>query len=292
MRINKYIALCGAASRRKADELIEAGKVKVNGQTVTQPGLDIDEANDEVTIGGRVLRPQEDRVYYMLNKPAGVISASSSDHGDKTVLDLIDDSTHRLFPVGRLDKDSEGLIFITNDGDFSYRLTHPKFNREKRYIAVLTGTVDEKDLKKLTKGVMLDDRVATANYVRLDKLLKDKSRVEIVISEGRNRQIRRMCEIIGHPVVSLKRVEEAGISLGDLKSGQYRALTPKEVRICLGKEKPADKSPRFPSKGRPGGRPVSARGKSGQKTGGKAKSHPDAKKGRDKDRGPEKKNDR
>ncbi|MCR4893322.1 MAG: rRNA pseudouridine synthase [Eubacteriales bacterium] len=233
MRINKYIALCGAASRRKADELIEAGKISVNGVRVTEPGMDIDEEHDEVTLKGKLLRPQEEKVYYMLNKPVGVISSAKADHGETTVLDLIDDSTHRLYPVGRLDKDSEGLIFVTNDGDFAYTLTHPRFNKGKRYLALLSGEVDEKDLKKLTKGVMLDDRLASANYVRLDKLIKGNSRVEIVISEGRNRQIRRMCEIIGHPVISLKRIEEAGITLGDLKSGSYRSLTAKEVRQCM-----------------------------------------------------------
>lgn len=233
MRINKYIALCGAASRRKADELIQAGRVSVNGVRVTEPGIDIDEEHDEVTVGGKVIRPQEEKVYYMLNKPVGVISSAKADHGETTVIDLIDDTAHRLYPVGRLDKDSEGLIFVTNDGDFAYTLTHPKFSKGKKYLALLTGEVDDKDLKKLTKGVMLDDRLATANSVRLDRMIKGNSRVEIVISEGRNRQIRRMCEIIGHPVISLKRTEEAGISLGDLKSGCFRPLTPKEVRILL-----------------------------------------------------------
>ena len=236
MRINKYIALCGAASRRKADELIEAGKISVNGVRITEPGMDIDVEHDEVTLRGKVLRPQEEKVYYMLNKPVGVISSAKADHGETTVLDLIDDRDHRLYPVGRLDKDSEGLIFITNDGDFAYTLTHPRFNKGKRYLALLSGEVDDKDLKKLTKGVMLDDKLAAANFVRIDKLVKGNSRVEIVISEGRNRQIRRMCEIIGHPVISLKRTEEAGIALGELKSGTFRPLTPKEVRQCMSEE--------------------------------------------------------
>lgn len=233
MRINKFIAGAGVASRRKADELVAAGKVKVNGVVITEAGYDVDEKNDTVTIGGKKLTLAEDKVYYMLNKPVDVISASSADHGDRTVIDLIDDKEHRLFPVGRLDKDSEGLIFITNDGDFSYVLTHPRFEKQKKYVAILKGEIDEKDLRKLTKGVMLDDKIAIANYVRLDKVIKGNSRVEIIISEGRNRQIRRMCEIIGHPVLSLRRIEEAGISLGNLKTGEYRALTDKEVKTCL-----------------------------------------------------------
>lgn len=235
MRINKYLASCGLASRRKAEELILGGKVVVNGNTIRELGFDIDEKHDKVYVNGTLAKLGSDKVYYMLNKPVGVISASSADHGDKTVIDLIDDKEHRLFPVGRLDKDSEGLIFITNDGDFAYMLTHPKFAKEKKYTAILKGMVDNRDLKKLLKGVMLDDKLATANSVRFLKDLKGNSLVEIVISEGRNRQVRRMCEIIGHPVLSLRRTSEAGVNLGELKIGEYRELTNEEVRMCMGK---------------------------------------------------------
>lgn len=233
MRINKYLASCGLASRRKAEELILNGKVVVNGNTVRELAFDVDEKSDKVYVDGKVVKLKSDKVYYMLNKPVGVISASSADHGDKTVIELIDDKEHRLFPVGRLDKDSEGLIFITNDGDFSYVLTHPKFSKEKKYTAILKGAVDNRDIKKLLKGVMLDDKLATANSVRFIKDIRGNSLIEIVISEGRNRQVRRMCEIIGHPVLSLRRTSEAGIDLGDLKIGEYRELTEDEVRMCM-----------------------------------------------------------
>ncbi|MBO4360268.1 MAG: rRNA pseudouridine synthase [Eubacteriaceae bacterium] len=277
MRINKYIALCGVASRRKADELIQKGAVSVNGARITEPGLDVDPERDIVTVRGKEIRPQEEKVYYMLNKPVGVISAAKADHGETTVLDLIDDTGHRLYPVGRLDKDSEGLIFITNDGDFAYKLTHPKFNKGKRYLALLTGEVDEKDLRKLTRGVMLEDGPASANFVRLDRLVKGNSRVEIVISEGRNRQIRRMCEIIGHPVISLKRTEEAGIPLGNLKSGTYRTLTPKEVRTCMS-ESAKEASPKKGGAPRSGGAAAETAHKNGAKKTKKAPGKVDNKK--------------
>ena len=233
MRINRYLASCGVASRRKSEELIISGKVKVNGVVVTDLATDINEEKDKVTVSGRPVQLKTGNVYYMLNKPAGVISASSSDHGDKTVIDMVDSMGRRLFPVGRLDKETEGLIFITDDGDFAYRMTHPKFEKEKQYIAVLTGNVDDRDIKKLSKGVLLDGRNANAKAVRKIENLNGDSLIDITISEGRNRQIRRMCEIIGHPVKSLKRIREGSISLGNLGVGEYRELNASEVKRCL-----------------------------------------------------------
>ncbi len=236
MRINRYIALCGASSRRKADELILSGKVELNGVTVNEPGIDINEKKDTLKVNGVLLKPSEEKVYYILNKPRDVLCACVSDHGEKTVVELVNDE-HRLFPVGRLDKDSEGLIFLTNDGDFAYKLTHPKFEKSKKYLALLKGSVDDKDLKKLSKGVDLDGKKAAARKVVLKKQIRDNSLVEITLSEGRNRQIRRMCEIIGHPVINLKRTEEAGITLGELKSSEYRLLTHSEVKKCMQDER-------------------------------------------------------
>lgn len=239
MRINKYLASCGLGSRRSVEQLIVEGKVVVSGNTVRDLAFDVDEKNDKVYVSGKPIKLKTENVYYMLNKPKGVISAASSDHGDKTVVELIGDSDHRIFPVGRLDKDSEGLIFLTNDGDFAYTLTHPKFMKPKKYIALLKGMVDAKDIKKLSKGVTLDDGVTvSARSIKFLKPVKENCLLEIVITEGRNRQIRRMCEIIGHPVLKLKRVEEAGIELGALKPGEFRELTEKEVAVCFGyKEK-------------------------------------------------------
>lgn len=249
MRINRFLASSGVASRRKSEVLVTSGKVSVNGETVTNLSTDINPEKDVVKLNGKVIKLKEKKVYYMLNKPADVISAAMSTRGEKTVLDYIDTENRRLFPVGRLDKDTEGLIFITDDGDFSYIMTHPKFEKEKQYIALLTGSVDDRDLKKLSKGVLLDDVRVGAKKIRLLKRINGDSLIEITITEGRNRQIRRMCEIIGHPVKTLKRTKEAGISLGELGVGEYRELTPDEVAKCMSRaKKPVKRGERKPEK--------------------------------------------
>jgi pseudouridine synthase len=232
MRINKYLAQCNIASRRKCDELIAQGCVTVNGAVMTDYGYQVDEARDSVCVNGRAVALSKKNYYYMLNKPKGIISAAYSKYGEPTVVELIKEASDRLYPVGRLDKDSEGLIFLTNDGDFAYCVTHPKFGHAKKYEAVVKGRIDSKKIDKLKKGLTLDGRRAVFNDVRLIGLKNDASILSVTIKEGRNRQIRRMCEMIGHPVVSLKRVEECGIPLGELKAGEYRSLSKNEISKC------------------------------------------------------------
>ncbi len=234
MRINRYLASCNVDSRRKCEEIILAGKVKVNGISVTDLSYQVDEKNDQVTVNGKPIEYKEEYVYYMLNKPTGTISAVSSRFDETTVIQLIKEEPKRIYPVGRLDKETEGLIFLTNDGDLSYRLTHPKFEKSKVYEALLTGRVDDRDLTKLSKGVMIDGRKTADAEVTLLKVIKGDSLIRIAIKEGRNRQIRRMCEIIGHPVIRLKRIEEGGLNLGELKVGEYRKLTKSEVNKLYG----------------------------------------------------------
>ena len=231
MRINKYLAACNVASRRKSEEIILSGKVKVNGVIVKDLTYQIDEVKDIVLLNEKRLYLDEDMVYYALNKPRGVISAVTSRHDETTVVDLITDEKRRIFPVGRLDKDTEGLIIITNDGDLAYRLTHPKFEKSKTYEALLRGRIDSGTILKLSNGIMIDGKKTAKAAVHLLKMIKGNSLILITLKEGRNRQIRKMGKNIGHPVISLRRIEEDGIKLGNLPVGKYRKLTDKEIAI-------------------------------------------------------------
>ncbi len=234
IRINKYLASCKVASRRKSEEIISRGKVKVNGVVIKDLSTMIDPKKDIVEVYGKNVKQDTSKVYYMLNKPSGVISASYSKYGEKTVIDIIKDKDHRLFPVGRLDKETTGLIIITNDGDLAYHLTHPKFERPKTYEAVVSGKVDSKALQKLEKGVKIEGkRTAKANVKLLKIIGGSNSLLEITIIEGRKRQVRKMCEWVGHKVIELKRVSECGLSLGELEEGEFRKLSKKEVLQLL-----------------------------------------------------------
>ncbi|MBR6801704.1 MAG: rRNA pseudouridine synthase [Eubacteriaceae bacterium] len=233
MRINKYLAGCGVASRRKCEEYILQGRIAVNGNLVTELATEVNEHKDKVTMDGKLLSYENEAVYYMLNKPKGVISAANSRYGEKTVVDLIEDEENRIYPIGRLDKDTTGLIFLTNDGSLAYKLTHPRFEREKVYEAIIKGKIDIDDINKLKKGIMSEDEKLVASNVRLVKMIKGNSLVHITLREGKKRQVRRMCRAIGHPVVELKRISEGGIELGNLEEGQYRKLTRNEVRKLL-----------------------------------------------------------
>lgn len=234
IRINKYLALSGVASRRKCEDIILSGKVKVNGVVVKDLATYINCDKDLVTVNEKTIKKQEEKVYYLLNKPEGVISASNSKYKEKTVVDLIDDDNHRLFPVGRLDKDTTGVILITNDGDFAYKLTHPKFEKEKTYEALVKGKVEGKDIRKLEKGVVVDGKVTAGSKARLVKIVNSKnSIIEITLIEGRNRQVKKMCKCIGHEVLKLKRIKEGSIELGNLKEGEYRPLKKSEIRDLM-----------------------------------------------------------
>lgn len=224
MRLNKYIASCGVASRRGADKLIADGKVTVNGNAVSTMGPDIDEKNDVVCIEGNVITLKTDDVYIMLNKPAGYICSCGDDRGRKTVLDLIGEIDERIFPVGRLDYDTEGLLMLTSDGDFAYRCAHPRHEINKTYVATVQGPLDGKALKTLREGVEIDGRKTSRSLVSVLEQSGENARLSITIHEGRNRQVKKMFEAVGCRVIKLKRTAIGGLELGDLAPGAWRRL--------------------------------------------------------------------
>lgn len=229
MRINKYIASCGVASRRKAEEFIKEGIVKVNDKVITDLSFNVDEKKDIVFLNGQKISINSDLVYFMLNKPKGYITTMSDEKDRKSIQDLTSNLDKRVFPVGRLDYESEGLIFLTNDGDLTYRLTHPKFGIQKKYIVKVEGEMKESELAVLRAGVVIDGVRYGKCKVELLSFTDNISRIQIVLTEGKNREIRKMFEAINREVIFLKRIEMAGIKLGGLKRGEMRKLTPYEV---------------------------------------------------------------
>lgn len=228
-RLQKIIANSGIASRRKAEQLILEGKVKVNGEVIDSLGYKAS-FNDEITIDNKVLKLEE-KVVYLLNKPKNVISSAKDDKDRTTVVDLID-SKYRIYPLGRLDYDSEGLILLSNDGELMQKLTHPKNKIEKTYEVTIDGLINNKQIEKLEKGVKIDNYISAPATIKLLKTNDNKktSFLLVTIHEGKNRQIRKMFKQVGYNVIKLKRIKEANISLGNLKSGQYRLLKPFEVK--------------------------------------------------------------
>lgn len=228
-RLQKKIASLGYCSRRKAEELIKEGKVKVNNKTITELGFKVKES-DQIEIEGLILE-EEPKVYVLLNKPRGVVSTTSDEKNRKTVVDLINTDI-RIFPVGRLDYDTTGLILLTNDGELSNLLTHPKSNIEKTYIAKITGKLTPSELMKLKTGVTIDNKKTKKAKVRIRSYDKksDTSIIEITITEGKNHQIKNMFEKVGHKVLKLKREKYAFLTLEGLNSKEYRTLTIKEVK--------------------------------------------------------------
>jgi 23S rRNA pseudouridine2605 synthase len=225
VRLAKYLASAGVASRRAAEELIHAGRVTVGAVVVTDPALGVGDA-DEVRFDGRLLGGPESRVVYAVNKPAGVVSTAHDPQGRPTVVSLVP-ARRRLYPVGRLDIDTTGLILLTNDGELAHRLTHPKFEVEKTYRAVVANApVRERALQALRDGVELED--GRTSPARVKRVAADT--LEITIHEGRKRQVRRMCESVGHPVRRLQRIRFGSLELGELKPGAHRRLTAAEVR--------------------------------------------------------------
>lgn len=224
MRINKFIANSGYCSRRNADLLLEQGKVFVNGKLATK-GIDISE-NDEVLVEGKKIKLEEAKKYYLLNKPIGYSSTAKAQFQEKIVLDLID-SKERIYPVGRLDKDSFGLLLLTNDGDLAFKLTHPSHNVEKEYIVKVDKTLKESDLKKLSSGIMLEGKIT--RKARFEMLDFKSNIVKVFLKEGRNRQIRKMFKTLGYNVISLERIAFGKIKLGKLKVGSYRELSKEEI---------------------------------------------------------------
>nr|WP_307774983.1 pseudouridine synthase [uncultured Cetobacterium sp.] len=229
MRINKYLAQKGVASRREIDKLIENGDIKVNGKPVT-PGQKVTE-KDEISIKGKTFEKSktQKKYYFLLNKPKGVLSSAKDDRGRKTVVDLIDCSD-RLYPIGRLDYETEGAIILTNDGEIFNRVIHPKGEVFKEYYAIIKGEIKDKDLSRVAKGVILDDGPTLPGRAKMIKRHHNKSEVLLSIREGRNRQVRRMFEAVKHPVIYLRRESIGKIKLGDLEVGKYRRLTSEEIK--------------------------------------------------------------
>lgn len=229
-RLQKVIAQAGIASRRKAEELIKDGKVKVNGEVIKELGTKVSES-DKVEVNNKPIE-KETKEYYLLNKPRGVITTTNDEHGRKTVTDLIETSA-RIYPVGRLDYDTTGAILLTNDGEFANILMHPSNKIDKVYLAKLEGIIKGEQINALKNGVMLDDVLVKASRVKLKKLNQENSTsmVEITIHEGKNHQVKRMFESVGFHVEKLTRERIGIFDINNLKSGQYRKLTPKEVQI-------------------------------------------------------------
>jgi 23S rRNA pseudouridine2605 synthase len=235
-RLQKVIASSGITSRRKAEELITAGKVKVNGEVVTELGTKVND-KDRIEVDN-VLIAKEVKEYYLLNKPRGVVTTTSDDKGRKTVVDLIPTNA-RIYPVGRLDYDTTGVLLLTNDGDFANILMHPASEVEKVYMAKLKGIIKGEHINTLKEGIKLDDQVVKPSRVKLKKVDQKTNTcmVQISIHEGKNHQVKRMFEAVGFEVLKLKREREAFFDLKDLQSGEFRKLTPKEVAKVYGLQK-------------------------------------------------------
>jgi 23S rRNA pseudouridine2605 synthase len=229
IRLQKIIADAGIASRRKAEELIRDGRVTVNGRTVRELGSKADPAKDHVKVNGRLIRTEAPKTHLILNKPRGVMTTLSDPQGRTTVRDFLPGVRTRVFPVGRLDYESEGLLFLTNDGDLAYRMMHPRHEIPRTYLVKVKGVLSDAELSRLRKGVTLPG--GRAGSCRIEKLRKTaaNSWVEVVLFEGQNRQVRRMMEKLGHTVLKLKRVRYASLELGDLPPGKYRYLSDAEL---------------------------------------------------------------
>lgn len=235
-RLQKVIAEAGITSRRKAEVLITEGKVIVNGKVVTELGVKVSD-KDEIIVDGKLLE-KEEKEYYLLNKPRGVITSTSDDKDRKIVTDLIN-TNKRIYPVGRLDYDTTGALLLTNDGDFANIITHPKSNIDKLYLAKIEGIITGEKINMLKDGVKLDDEIVKASRVKLKKVNKETNScmVEITIHEGKNHQVKRMFEAVGYHVEKLTRKRIGIFTIDNLKSGQYRKLTPKEVAIVYSLKK-------------------------------------------------------
>ncbi|MCL2577955.1 MAG: rRNA pseudouridine synthase [Defluviitaleaceae bacterium] len=231
IRLQKILANAGVASRRKAEELIVEGRVTVNGATITELGTKA-KTKDEIAVDGVPIgRVPRKKTYVMLHKPEGVVTTIADEFGRPTVMDYAP-ANKRLFPVGRLDYETSGLIFLTNDGDWANNLTHPKHEIKKVYIATIRGEPTESELRKFREGIKIDGRLTAPAEIDILRSKNENTKVRITISEGRNRQVRKMCDEIGHPVISLKRIAIGDVKLGDLQPGRWRYLTEGEA-LCI-----------------------------------------------------------
>ena len=234
VRLQKYLADCGIASRRKAEELIKQGKVSVNEKTVTELGTKVIPNKDFVEYNGQKVELQTEYVYILLNKPIGYVTTVKDQFNRESVLDLVK-TNKRLVPVGRLDMYTSGALILTNDGDFVYKVTHPKHEIEKTYTVTIKGIVKDEEIEQLRTGIQIEDYTTKPAKVKILKTDEEKnqSRLEITIHEGKNRQVRKMCEKIGHKVLALHRSKIAGIGVKDIPLGKWRYLTKKEVNKII-----------------------------------------------------------
>lgn len=226
-RLHKFMARCGIASRRKSEEIIFAGRVMVNDKEVKEVVI-IDDEKDVVKIDGKIIMPEENKVYIIINKPADIITAVKDQFGRKTVVDLIN-IKERIYPVGRLDYDTSGLLLLTNDGDIAFKMSHPSHEINKVYEAEVLGKFSEREIREFESGLQIEDYVTSPALLKIIDEKKDVSIVEITIHEGKNRQVRKMCEKVGHPVLKLKRIEFGAFELGNLKVGEWRYLVNAEI---------------------------------------------------------------
>lgn len=229
MRLQKYMALCGVASRRKAEELILEGVVKVNNKVIQELGLTVDPDKDIIKVNDKRIVAEGRKVYIMLNKPVGFVTTLKDEKDRRIVTDLIEGVKERIYPVGRLDADTTGLLILTNDGDLAYKLTHPSNEVMKRYIAIVEGVPNKWELEKFRSGLIIDGKPTAEAFIKIAKRYEDESVLDIAIHEGRNRQVKKMCESINHPVKKLKRIAIGNLELGGLNLGNWRYLEESEV---------------------------------------------------------------
>ncbi|AIS52425.1 ribosomal large subunit pseudouridine synthase B [Thermoanaerobacter kivui] len=227
-RLQKYLAECGIASRRKCEEYILQGRVKVNGKVIKELGTKINPDVDIIEFDDKIVKREREKIYIMLNKPTGYITSVKDQFGRPTVLDLVK-VKERIYPVGRLDYDTSGLLLLTNDGEIANILMHPRHQIDKTYIAKIKGVPTEEELNKFRNGIFINGYMTSKAEIKILDVKNGTSLVEIKIHEGKNRQVRKMCEAIGHPVISLKRIKIGELSLKGLKTGEWRYLTEKEI---------------------------------------------------------------
>ncbi len=242
IRLQKYLAQCGVASRRKAEEYIAVGRIKVDGEVVNSPGTKIDPKMQKIFFDGKPVKPEKKKVYVLLNKPKGYVTTLADPQGRPIVTNLIKDIQVRLFPVGRLDLDTQGALILTNDGDFAQKIQHPSYEITKTYEVLVAGFPKQRELVRLEKGILLEGRKTSPATLSTIKKTPKATLVKITIHEGRKRQVRKMFQAIGHKVISLKRIAYGGLFLRKLPEGSYRSLTPKDLNkifknITLQKEK-------------------------------------------------------
>ncbi len=230
VRLQKYIAMSGAASRRAAEKLIDEGRVSVNGAPVTEQGVKVEIGNDRVEVDGEPVKAVEKKIYIALNKPEGYVTTVKDQFDRPTVMDLVQKEIHtRIFPVGRLDYETEGLLLMTNDGDWANKVTHPRFESSKKYFAVLKGVLTISDLNRIRRGVVIDGRRTSPAECEIMEIDMGMTLVVLTIHEGRNRQVRKMFESVGHKVKKLRRESVGIVELGNLPEGRFRHLTSSEI---------------------------------------------------------------